>query len=278
MLKILLQYLLPQHLLSRFLGKLANCKIKPIKNFLIITLKKVYKIDLAEAVESNPLNYESFNAFFTRELKPDARSISKDINAIISPVDGKILQCGTIANKQLINAKGFDFTLSQLLGENELATPFANGDFAVLYLAPNNYHRIHMPLTGTLEKMLHIPGKLFSVDPKIVATIPNVLARNERVVNIFSTAIGPMAVIFVGAMIVGSIKTSWEGIVTPNTSKIISTWSYAGRNMQFITGQEIGQFLFGSTVIILFPPQKITWEKSIKAELPVKMGQKIAIV
>lgn len=274
-LKITLQHILPQHLLSRMLGKLANCKIKPIKNFLINHVIKTYQIDLSEALYPNPLDYQTFNEFFTRKLKPESRPIENTPNNIISPVDGKILQFGTINNKQLINAKGFDFTLEELIGNSTLATPFQNGHFVVLYLAPNNYHRVHLPFAGKLEKMLYIPGKLFSVNPKIISEIPNVFARNERVVNIFSTSFGPMAVILVGAMIVGSIATEWAGTITPNKTSTITNWDYSDKNIEFATGAEIGKFMFGSTVIVLLPPNKIAWQQ-LTANEPIKMGTKIA--
>ena len=273
--KIALQYLLPQHFLSRLLGKLANCRIKPIKNFLITILRKAYKIDMSSALEPNPLNYNNFNDFFTRHLKPEARPIATESNAIISPVDGKVLQFGSCNAQQLINAKGFDFTLSQLLGDPALAESFNNGQFAVLYLAPNNYHRIHMPLNGKLEKMLYIPGKLFSVSPQIVAAIPNVFARNERVVNIFTTTAGPMAVIFVGAMIVGSIATTWAGTVTADRKATINSWDYSDKNIAFETGAEIGKFMFGSTVILLLPRNSMQWQPTMAVAAPIKMGEKI---
>ncbi len=274
---LLLQYLLPQHILSRLVAKIANCRSFFIKKFIIKQYSKFYHIDMTEALEPNLDNYPTFNDFFTRALKPDARPIAADNQTIISPVDGKIWQIGAV-NTKMITAKGKSFTLDQLFADTKDATAFSNANFAVLYLAPSNYHRIHMPLAGKLEAMRHIPGKLFSVSPAVTDQIPDVFARNERVISLFNTPYGKMAVIFVGAIIVGSIETKWSGVVTPSNQKDITNWHYLEQNLTFAHGEEIGKFKLGSTVILLFPEGTMQWEKNLTPETPIKMGQKLGII
>ncbi len=235
---------------------------------------KRYNIDLSNAKDPNPNNYACFNDFFTRALKSNARPIASITNAIISPVDGHISQIGKIEKNQIIQAKGHKFTLADLIG-TEHAPKFINGNFATVYLSPQDYHRVHMPISGKLEQMLHIPGKLFSVQPDVINNVPNLYARNERVVNIFQTAIGPVAVIMVGAILVASIETVWAGEVTPPTRKQITKWNYAEQDIQLDRGAEMGRFQFGSTVIILFSENKISWSKKLKPETQVNMGQTI---
>lgn len=272
---VFLQYLLPKHILSRLVGKFATCHIPMVKNFLISIFCSLYQVDMSEALEPNKHNYPTFNDFFVRELKPSARSIASDPNKIISPVDGKIWQIGKIDDNQLIHAKGKGFTLEQLLADKEDAQKFQNGNFSVLYLAPHNYHRIHMPIAGKLVSMRYIPGNLFSVSPKVVNHIPDLFARNERVVAIFDTEIGEVAVIFVGAVIVGSIETSWEGVITPNQKHEIKNWDYQNKNISFERGAEIGRFNLGSTVILLFPENYMSWNQNLKTETPINMGQEL---
>lgn len=279
-LNIFLQYLLPKHILSRLVAKIANCRLPLIKNFIINLYCKFYPIDMTDAIESNPLNYPTFNDFFTRPLKPDARPIAADPKTIISPVDGKIWQIGKTENNLLINAKGRGFTLEQLLADDKDAIQFHNGNFAVLYLAPYNYHRIHMPIQGKLHHMRYIPGNLFSVNPSVAQHIPDVFAKNERVVSIFDTIHGPMAIIMVGAIIVGSIETKWEGIITPNkqvaaVNTMTKTWDYSKQNLSFERGVEIGSFKLGSTVILLFPENTAKWLDGLQFNTPIKMGQKL---
>jgi len=227
---------------------------------------------MQEAIESNPFIYPTFNDFFTRALKEKARPIAHVKNSYISPVDGTILQFGKI-DEQLIKAKGFAFTADALLGNKAIAEKFQNGNFLVIYLAPHNYHRIHLPSDGKLENMLYVPGKLFSVKPEHIDTIENIFARNERVANIFNTPAGSMAVVLVGAMIVGSIETSWHGVVTPNNSSQITGWDYTKQYLTFDQGAEIGKFKLGSTVILLFAKDTITWSDKIKINQPIKMGE-----
>lgn len=268
--KITLQHLFPQHILSYLAGKLANCRFAPLKNLFIAIFCKVYKIDLSSAKIENPYAYSTFNAFFTRELKENARPIAQATDAIISPVDGTILQLGKISENQLINAKGFAFTIPELLGNTDAQAFFKNGSFAIIYLAPHNYHRVHAPIDSKLITMTHIPGKLFSVNPKTLQKIPNVFARNERVVNIFDTTIGPAAVILVGAMIVGSIETKWAGTIV---GKKVVTRNYKEQNISLNKGEELGKFKLGSTVILLFAEPNIIWNSNLTSDATVKMGE-----
>lgn len=234
---------------------------------------------MSEAIQEDPFAYATYNKFFTRQLKPACRPIDETPNAIVCPADGAIAQIGKIYNNQILQAKGHNYSVQSLLGGmDDLAAPFINGSFATVYLAPKDYHRVHMPLTGNLKKMLYIPGKLFSVNTHAAENIPNVFARNERVVAIFETEVGSMAVILVGAMIVGSIETSWAGTICPPHSKNIQTWDYS--DMPTITiakGAEMGLFKLGSTVIVLFGPEVTTWDQNITTTLDVKMGSRIGL-
>lgn len=277
-LRSLAQYLIPQHILSRFFGKIANLRIVWLKNFLIKEFIKVYKIDLESAKDPDPTHYVSFNDFFTRELKKEARPIANLTNAVISPVDGKIVEIGTITDNKLIYAKGRGFSLTELLGDQADAKIFQAGDFAVIYLAPYNYHRIHMPCSGVLEKMLYIPGKLFSVNQRTILDIPNVFARNERAITIFNTHFGKMALVMVGALNVGSIETIWHGVITG--SKDVG--SAQKMRLTSITtpitkGTEIGRFNLGSTVILLTPKNTLQWQAEIKSGSTVQMGQMLGV-
>lgn len=274
-LNTLLQYLLPQQLLSRITTKILHCSW--CKIFLITRYIKLYHIDMKSAAIENPRDYTNFNDFFTRALKPETRPIAATANTIVSPVDGTVIQTGMIINNQLIPAKKSNFTVTQLLGDQKDAAAFNNGSFAVLYLAPYNYHRVHMPLSGKLRKMTYIPGKLFSVNPKIIDNIPNIFARNERVVTLFDTAVGSMAVILIGAMIVSNIETVWAGTVTSNTKTGIKQWHYddSGQAINLITGAEMGRFKLGSTVILLFPENTVKLAPEIQPGSTIQMGQNL---
>lgn len=274
-LKLLLQYLLPQHILSRLVANIANCSIRPIKNFIISQYCKFYHINMTDMLEPNPLNYPTFNKFFTRALKTGARPIDGDEKTIVSPIDGKIEQIGQANENLLINAKGKNFTLEQLFADNKDAARFHNANFAVLYLAPSNYHRIHMPILGKLRSMRYVPGRLFSVSPNIADHIPDVFARNERVIVTFDTAFGIMAMVLVGAMIVGSIETSWADTVTPNKQKNASNWDYIKQEIIFDRGVEIAKFKLGSTVILLFPEGAMRWNQTLQKDSLIKMGQSL---
>jgi phosphatidylserine decarboxylase len=233
-----------------------------------------------EAIQTDPLAYPTYNDFFTRHLKPECRPIDTNNDAIVSPADGNMAQIGLIKQNQILQAKGHSYSVQSLLGgDANLAAQFLNGSFATIYLAPKDYHRVHMPLTGRLKKMIYVPGKLFSVNAHAAENIPDLFARNERVVAIFDTAAGPMALILVGAMIVGSIETKWFGVVTPPHSKTIKTWEYgADSNIELSKGDEMGLFKLGSTVIVLFGPQAAHWDQSISINADLKMGSKIGLI
>lgn len=253
---ILLQYITPQHLLTYIIGKFANSKNKVIKNLFINTILKNYPINLSEALDENLDHYDTFNDFFIRRLKPHCRPISSDPNAIVSPADGKIAELGRINKNLLLQAKNMYFNLETLLGGDEQLThTFCDGHFITIYLAPHNYHRVHMPITGTLEKNIYIPGKLFSVNKITTDIIPQLYTRNERLVTIFNTDIGKVAVILVGAMIVGCIKTANKTTIEK--------------------GEEMGYFEMGSTVILLFEKNKIMWNNSLHTESDVFVGKNI---
>lgn len=274
---ILSHYLIPQHLLSRLIGKLARSSLPFIKTPFIHRFAKKYHVNMTEALEPNLAAYPTFCDFFTRALKPDARPIDPQTNTIVSPADGVISEMGHITQNTLIQAKGVSFTLANLLGQQTHLTPlFQNGQFATIYLSPKDYHRVHMPLSGALREMIYVPGQLFSVNFKSSQHIPNLFARNERVIAVFDTVAGPMAIILVGAMIVASIHTAWSGQVTPGAKRKITSQHYA--TIQLAKGQEMGYFSLGSTVILLFGPQHMEWGKNVSRLSPVKMGEKIGIV
>ncbi len=272
------QYLLPQHGLSRFMGFLANCRCPRFKNWAINKYIRLFQVNMKEAKIEDPKEFDCFNDFFIRELKPELRPIAAEQIALVSPVDGQISELGKIDGDRLFQAKGHYYELGALIGDEKLAKTFLDGEFLTAYLAPRDYHRIHMPIKGKLEKMLHIPGKLFSVNPPTVASIPNLFSRNERVISLFSTEIGPMAVIAVGAVIVGGISTQWHGLVTPPSSRAVSMWDYSNVDIQIDRGEEMGHFQLGSTVIILFTENKIGWSETVKAKMALKMGEKIGSI
>ena len=267
------QYLAPQHLISRGAGKIAEFEHPRFKNALIEWFIKRYGVNMAEAERQNPEDFKHFNDFFTRALKADARTIDPADDIIVSPVDGVISQLGEIKQGQIFQAKGQSFSLVELLGGDiDRAQPFMGGDFATIYLSPKDYHRIHMPITGTLKEMVYIPGKLFSVNPVTAENVPRLFARNERVAAIFDTELGPMAMVLVGAMIVASIETVWSGLVAP-LKREVKTMRYADK--QSITlekGAEMGRFKLGSTVVLAFPENKSAFLESFQAGSAVRMG------
>lgn len=268
------QYILPQHLLSKMVGLLANSTSKRVKNNLIDWFCKAYAIDLHEAVIEAPHRYPTFNAFFTRALKPGIRPVDPAANSIVSPADGTIAEIGNIHGQRLIQAKDMYFDLNTLFGgQQDSAVFFENGNFATIYLAPHNYHRVHMPYTGTLRRSIYIPGKLFSVNKMTSQLIPNLYARNERLILLFDTDAGPMAVILVGAMIVGSIQTVW--MEKPIRSSIVEV-AHPNREIRLEKGQELGHFQMGSTVILLFPQNKLDWATQATANGSILTGQSIA--
>jgi len=276
--KVFYQHLLPQHLLSGLMYRLTRVTWTPLKNFLITSFIRIYNVDMSIAARPDPADYVHFNDFFTRGLTPSARLVDGAADAVVSPVDGIVSQAGTITGGKLIQAKGMDYSIEALLaGDQTLANTFANGDFITLYLSPRDYHRIHMPVTGTLKSMSYIPGDLFSVNPATTETIDKLFARNERVIQVFDTEIGSMALIMVGAIFVGSMETVWAGQLTPATGRNPSIVDYtnSGKPVRLLKGEEMGRFNMGSTVILLFENNRLSWENAIQAEYRVELGQKI---
>tara|TARA_R110001583_G_scaffold21088_1_gene80239 strand:+ start:2187 stop:3056 length:870 start_codon:yes stop_codon:yes gene_type:complete len=275
-LKIIGQYLLPKHLLSRLTGKLAAAKAGKLTTFLIKKFIAQYKINMQEAKHSEPEHFETFNDFFTRELKEGARTIVEGDNNLATPVDGKVSQQGDIKEGRIFQAKGHDFSLRELLGgRDDVAAPFDEGIFSTVYLAPKDYHRIHMPITGKLEQMIFIPGDLFSVNPLTAENVPNLFARNERAVAIFSTAIGPMAMVLVGATIVASIETIWAGTLK---GKEIQYSDYSDQDISIEKGAEMGRFKLGSTIVALFPKDSINFSEDLEAGSITRLGELFATV
>ena len=270
--KTLPQYLLPQHLISRITLRLTRCKTVWFKNALIRWFIRQFMVDMSQALDPVAENYPTFNAFFTRELRPGIRPLVSGANDIACPVDGAVSQLGSIDDGNVFQAKGRDYSLVELLGGSaDRAAPFRNGRFATLYLSPRDYHRMHMPLEGTLREMVYVPGSLFAVNSTTVKVIPRVFARNERVVAIFDTPIGQMAMVLVGAINVGCIETVWHGVVTPPTRPDITTWLYG--NVNLARGAEMGRFNMGSTVVLLFEPGVMEWSESLRAGSAIQMGQ-----
>jgi phosphatidylserine decarboxylase len=274
-----LQYVLPHHALSQMMSKLTHCENKPFKNLFIKQIIKHYGVNMDEAREPDINAYFSFNAFFTRELKPGVRPLSTESNAIVCPADGAVSQAGDITDGKIFQAKGKSFTATDLLGGDAArAEPFNNGVFTTIYLSPKDYHRLHMPLTGTLREMVHIPGRLFSVNTATTNSVPGLFARNERVTAIFDTDAGPMALILVGAIFVSSVETVWHGVVTPPSITSVQSWQYQNDAPTLKIGEEMGRFNMGSTIIVLFGKDKAKWDTEFKAEKTVKLGELIGRV
>jgi phosphatidylserine decarboxylase len=271
----ILQPWVPQHGLSRFGGWLANCEIPWVKDYLIRYFVNRYPVNLEEAIEPNPFAYSSFNDFFTRALQPHTRPIASGLYDFVSPADGCISQMGNIEEGQIFQAKNHNFDVKSLLGSNdETAAVFHQGSFLTVYLAPHDYHRVHMPIDGYLSQMIYVPGRLFSVNTETTRATPNLFARNERVVCLFKTSIGKVAVILVGAMIVGSIETLWAGTITPSTCKRVIQQSDYANPIYLKRGEEMGRFKLGSTAIVLLEKQ-IIWDDLIGPDVKVLMGQKL---
>ena len=271
-------HLLPHHLLSALMFRLTRLRWPPLKDLLIDGFIRLYAVDMSEALEHDPRAYPSFNAFFTRALDPAARPLAPQTNAVACPADGYLSQAGRIERGRIFQAKGHSFSLADLLGGDAQWTPrFEGGSFATVYLSPRDYHRVHMPFSGSLLRMLHVPGRLFSVSPITTRLVPGLFARNERVICLFETVLGPMAVILVGAIFVASIDTAWAGRVTP-TSQRVAAWDYGPDGTRPLTlekGAEMGRFNMGSTVILLFPPGTVDWSEDLQPGASVRMGQRI---
>lgn len=271
---VISQYLIPQHGLSRLVGWFASSKIPAIKNTFITKFAKKYQVNMSEAKQEDLNAYASFNDFFTRELKDGARPISD--TAIVSPADGAVSQLGKIELGRVFQAKGRDFSVTELLGgDSERAEPFLNGDFATIYLSPKDYHRVHMPCAGTLTETVYVPGDLFSVNPTTAQGVDGLFARNERLVCMFDTEYGPMAMVLVGAMIVAGIETVWSGQVCP-LPKQAQVQDYTQGTIKLEKGAEMGRFKLGSTVVLCFPPNAVDFLDEIKAQSPLMMGQGFA--
>ncbi|MGO2131527.1 MAG: archaetidylserine decarboxylase [Halomonas sp.] len=263
----LIQYPIPHHLLSRLVGRLAECRQPWLKNLLTRAFIKRFKVDMSEALEPDPTAYVNFNDFFTRELKADARPISE---GLVSPADGTLSEFGAIEAGQLIQAKGHHFSAMALLGgDAEAAKRFQGGSFATVYLSPRDYHRVHMPLTGTLTEMIYVPGRLFSVNAATTRHVPNLFARNERLVCHFDTEHGPMALVLVGAMIVAAIETVWAGQVTPLSGEVQRI--RFDQPIRLEKGEEMGRFKLGSTVVMAFA-QPVEFSNS-EHHRKVQMGE-----
>lgn len=272
---VLSQYVIPQRAVSHLAGRLADSAGHPaLKDRMVKWFIGRYGVNMSEAAEPDPTAYPSFNAFFTRELKPGARTIAAGSEVFVSPVDGTISQLGQVTNDRVFQAKGQSFGLAELLGGDDAsAEPFREGEFSTLYLAPKDYHRIHMPMAGTLRDMVYVPGNLFSVNPVTAANVPNLFARNERVVCIFDTDVGPMAMVLVGAMIVGSIETTWAGVIAPNPAEL-TRWSYRNEDaVRFEKGEEMGRFRLGSTVVLVMPKGSVQWSPAQTAGKTVRLGE-----
>ena len=271
---VLAQYCCPQHKLTRFVGWLAECRWKWFKNWAIKRLIRKYHANLSEAASENLDDYPNFNSFFTRQLKPGLRPIASGTNSLTSPADGCVSQIGKINNDTILQAKNFNYSTTSLLGgAGRLAQLFEDGSFATIYLAPKDYHRVHMPITGKLLETTYIPGKLFSVNQLTTQTVPHLFARNERLVCLFETEIGSVAIILVGAMLVGNIQTVWP-MQYPRDE--ITTEHYSD-GMILEKGAELGLFKMGSTVIVLLPNNKAEWLSTLQENSIVKVGEEIGL-
>ncbi len=275
-LKTLPLYPLPHHAVSRLVHRLVRVQADWFRRPLIRGFVRAFGVDMSQAVQTDPLAYPDLNSFFTRALRDDARPMPDDTTAICCPADGAVSALGPLDGDSIIQAKGHTYSLTTLLGGDEaLATPFKGGSFITVYLSPRDYHRVHMPLGGRLREMVHVPGRLFSVGRHTVKTVPGLFARNERVICLFDTAHGPMAVVLVGAINVASIETVWAGEVTPPRGRSIRRWSYEGDNIQLARGEEMGRFNMGSTAIVIFPNGMAELDPTLLADQPVRVRQAI---
>lgn len=274
-LKSWLLYPLPHHFLSRIVFYATRRRSRLTAPFIRWFIRR-YDVDMNDTLEHDPRRYETFNAFFTRPLREGKRSMPEDSAAIACPVDGRVSQIGAIDEGRIIQAKGREYSAYELLGGSKQRTaPFLKGQFATLYLSPRDYHRIHMPIAGTLTEMIHIPGRLFSVAPHTTRAIPHVFARNERVACIFDTDAGPMAMVLVGAINVAAIETVWSGLVCPPRGKSITVTRYGGTQPRVVLkrGMELGRFNLGSTVILLFGERAVKWQERLGEGTSVRMGE-----
>ncbi|MEQ5809399.1 phosphatidylserine decarboxylase [Alteromonas sp. NFXS44] len=277
--KVNLQYILPKHLLSRLIGKFAAAEAGGVTTAFIKFFIKKYNVDMSEALYPHPEHYKTFNEFFTRQLKPEVRQIAEGDDVLIQAVDGAVSQFGDIHQDSIFQAKGHNYSLTTLLGgKPELAKPFKNGKFATIYLSPKDYHRIHMPVEGTLTDMVYVPGELFSVNPLTAENVPGLFARNERVIAFFDTPAGKMAMVLVGATIVASIETVWSGTVTPPAGKNVQHWQYESDDeaaVKLEKGDEMGRFKLGSTIVVCFEKDQIEFD-DMEAGMTTRLGEVFA--
>jgi phosphatidylserine decarboxylase len=276
---VALQYLLPQHLLSQLVHWLTRTRVRWVKNALIDNFVVNFRPDMSEALQSEPLQFATFNEFFTRALRPEVRPPDPDPNTLVSPVDGSISQIGALDGSWLVQAKGLAYTLESLLAaEASWSAPFQGGSFATLYLAPYDYHRIHMPCAGTLRAAWYVPGALFSVNAATAANVPGLFARNERIVCVFGDGPLQFALVLVGALFVGSMSTVWHGDVTPRTPRRGAQLPLDGAlsPLTLARGAELGRFNMGSTVILLLPPGRTAWLPTLAPGGTIRVGQALA--
>nr|WP_268991524.1 archaetidylserine decarboxylase [Limnobaculum eriocheiris] len=278
--KVQLQYLLPKQGLTQLAGWGASKQAGWLTRLVVKGFAKYYRVDMQEAQQPDPESYATFNDFFVRPLKEGARPIVEGERQLALPADGAISQLGPITEGKLLQAKGHDYTLEALLACNmSMVEKFRNGQFATIYLSPRDYHRVHMPCNGVLHEMLYVPGDLFSVNPLTAENVPNLFARNERVICLFDTDFGPMVQILVGATIVGSIETVWAGTITPPRQGVLQRWTYPieGEGAVILKkGDEMGRFKLGSTVINLFTENSITFSPALQCKTPTRMGELFA--
>lgn len=274
-LSVLPQYFLPKQALTQLMGRLANLQAGSTTTAVIKWFIQRYQVDMSEAANPDPAAYPSFNAFFTRALRPGARPLAQA--DWICPVDGAISQLGPIQGEQIFQAKGHHYSTQALVGgDAQLAAQFQDGNFATIYLSPRDYHRIHMPCAGKLLRMIHVPGELFSVNPTTARGVPGLFARNERVVCVFDGPFGPFVMVLVGATIVGSMATVWHGIVNPPRTGKIREWNYAQQDVQLAQGAEMGRFLLGSTIVLLTPKSDMQFNPEWQTAKPVRLGETMA--
>ena len=274
-LKVLTQYIIPKQAITALAGKLAQAEAGKLTTAVICWFVKRYQVNMAEADQSDITDYKSFNEFFTRPLRAGARPLAKA--EFVCPVDGAISQFGDIKADQIYQAKGHQYsTLAMLAGDTKLAKQFENGHFTTLYLSPKDYHRIHMPCAATLKSMTYVPGDLFSVNPLTAQNVPGLFARNERVICEFDSTHGTFVLILVGATIVGSMATTWHGVVNPPRVGRVTTWTYEDQTIKFKQGEEMGRFLLGSTVVMLFPKDTLKFNSNWKPAKSIQLGQKMA--
>ncbi|AGA34780.1 Phosphatidylserine decarboxylase [Thioalkalivibrio nitratireducens DSM 14787] len=268
--------LLPHHAISRFTHRVARWESSRMQPLLRLFIRH-YALDMSEAQPSDPAAYPSFNALFTRPLRPEVRPLEGDERSIVSPADARVSAFGTIEAGQVFQAKGHSYTVTELFGGfGDLAEPFARGHYLTVYLSPRDYHRVHMPLSGRLTTMLHVPGRLFSVAPRIVANTPRLYARNERVVAFFETESGPMALALIGAINVGSIETVWAGEITPPAGRAIRRIDYSNQYIRLERGAEMGRFNLGSSVVVLLPDTPVRFDPVLTPDSEVRIRSEVA--